>query len=112
MKRFRLVVLVGLVAVFCIASVSFAQGQGGQGAPRLGCQARFDGLDANHDGKLTKEEFMAVPHWRNNPEQMFTTMDVNGRGYITKEEFCSGKGRGRGGMGRGMGQGQGAGTNQ
>jgi hypothetical protein len=112
MKHFKLVVLVGLVMVFLIAGTTFAQGQGGQGSPRLSCQERFDALDTNHDEKLTLEEFMAAPHHRGNAEEMFKAMDVNGHGYITKDEFCSGRGRGRGGMGRGMGQGQGTGTNQ
>ena len=113
MKLFNLVVLVGLVTVFFIGGIAFAQGggqgKGAQGAPRLGCQERFDSLDTNKDGQVTKEEFMATPHQRGNPEQMFKTMDVNGRGYITKDEFCSGKGKG---MGKGMGQGQGKGANQ
>jgi hypothetical protein len=112
MKHFKLVVLVGLVTVFLVAGMAFAQWQGGQGAPRMSCQERFDVLNNNHDGKLTKEEFMAAPHHRGNPEEMFKAMDVNGHGYITKDEFCSGSGRGTGGMGRGMGQGQGTGTNQ
>ena len=122
MKHFKLVVLVGLVTVFFIAGMAFAQGggqgKGGQGAaPMMGCQQRFDSLDTNKDGQVTKEEFMAAPHQRGNPEQMFKAMDVNGRGYLTKDEFCSGKGMGMGkgmgqGMGKGMGQGQGTGTNQ
>ncbi len=106
MKRFKLVVLMGLVTVFLVPGMAFAQWQGGQGAQRMGCQERFDALDTNHDGKLTLEEFMAAPHNRGNAEQMFKAMDVNGHGYITKEEFCSGQGMGRRGTGRGMGQGQ------
>ncbi len=106
MTRFKVVVLVGLVTVFLVAGMAFAQWQGGQGAQRMGCQERFDALDTNHDGKLTLEEFMAAPHNRGNAEQMFKAMDVNVHGYITKEEFCSGQGMGRRGKGRGMGQGQ------
>jgi hypothetical protein len=113
MKHLRLVVLVGLVAVFFGAGVAFAQGggqgKGGQGAPGPGCQERFVSLDTNKDGQVTKDEFMAAPHHRDNAEQMFKTMDVNGDGSLTKDEFCSGKGMG---MGKGMGQGQGKGTNQ
>jgi len=118
MKHLKLAVLVGLVTVFFIAGLTFAQGQGGQGAaPRLGCQDRFDAMDTNKDGKVTKEEFMAAPHGKGYPEQMFNAMDVKGQGYITKDQFCSGKGMGMGkgmgkGMGQGMGQGQGTGTNQ
>ena len=105
MRHFNPGLAVGLLAVFFIAGFSFAQGQGrqGQGTPMLKCQERFDSMDTDHDGQLTKEEFMAAPHPRGHAEQMFKAMDVNGIGYVTKEEFCSGKGRGGGGMGKGMG---------
>lgn len=113
MKHVKLVVLVALVTVFFVGSLAFAQGggqgKGAQGAPRLGCQDRFDSLDTNKDGQVTKEEFTAAPHYRGNAEQMFKTMDVNADGSLTKDEFCSGKGKG---MGKGMGQGQGQGASQ
>ncbi len=120
MKHFKLLGLVGLVTVFFIVGMAFAQGagqMGAQGTPRMGCQQRFDALDTNHDGKLTKEEFMLAPHRKGNAEQMFQMMDVNNQGYITKDQFCSGKGMGMGkgmgkGMGMGTGQSQGTGTNQ
>jgi hypothetical protein len=118
MKHFKLVVLVGLVTVFFMAGTAFAQGggqgKGGQGAaPMMGCQQRFDAMDTNKDGQVSKDEFLAAPHQRDNPEQMFTAMDVHKRGYLTKDEFCSDKGMGmHKGMGRGMGQGQGTGRNQ
>ena len=113
MKHLKLVVLVGLVTVFFVAGMAFAQGggqgKGAQGAPRMGCQDRFDSLDTNKDGQVTKDEFLAAPHYRGNAEQMFKTMDVNGDASLTKDEFCSGKGKG---MGKGMGQGQGQGASQ
>jgi hypothetical protein len=120
MKHFRLVVLVGLVTVFFIVGIAFAQGsgqgKGGQGAPMTGCQQRFESMDTNQDGKVTKEEFMAAPHGGGYPEQMFNAMDANKQGNLTKDQFCSGKGMGKGGMdqgmGRGMGQGMGTGTGQ
>jgi hypothetical protein len=118
MKHFKLVVLVGLLTVFFIAGMAFAQGggqgKGGQGAaPMMGCQERFDAMDANKDGKVSKDEFMKAPHGKGNPEQMFKSMDVKGQGYLTKDELCSGKGMGMGkGMGKGMGQGQGTATPQ
>lgn len=105
MKHSKLVILAVSVVVLVIAGAAFAQGGG-----RMSCQDRFDAMDTNHDGKLTKEEFMAAPHHRGNPEEMFKAMDVNGHGYLTKDEFCSGRGHGR--HGGGMGQGQGSGTNQ
>jgi hypothetical protein len=75
------------------------------------CQQRFDAMDTNHDGVVTKEEFMAAPHHKGNAEQMFKAMDLNGDGPLTKDEFCSGKGMGRG-AGKGMGQGMGKRTSQ
>jgi hypothetical protein len=118
MKHFKLIVLVGLATVFSIAGIAFAQGggqgKGGQGAaPMMGCQQRFDAMDTNKDGQVSKDEFLAAPHQRENPEQMFKAMDVKGRGYLTKDEFCSGTGMGQGmGTGMGMGKGMGTGTNQ
>jgi hypothetical protein len=115
MKHFKLVVLFGLVTAFCIAGLIACTQDGGQGkggqdaAPMTGCQQRFDAMDANKDGQVSKDEFLAAPHQRVNPEQMFSSMDVKGRGYLTKDELCSGKGMG---MGGGMGQGQRTGTNQ
>jgi len=102
MEHSKLVVLVGLVTVFLIAGMAFAQWPGGQGSPSMGCQDRFDALDINHDGKLTKEEFMADPDHKGNAEEKFKAMDVNGHGYITKEEFCSGQGMGKKGMRHGQ----------
>ena len=88
MKHLKLVALVGLMTVFFIAGTAFAQGggqgKGGQGAPGLGCQERFDSLDTNKDGQVTKDEFLAAPHPRGNAEQMFKTTDVNGRDYLSK----------------------------
>lgn len=124
MRHSKLVVLVGLVTVIFVAGHALAQGGGqgksGQGAaPMMGCQQRFESMDSNKDGQVSKAEFMAAPHHRENPEQMFKAMDVNGRGYLTKDDFCSGKGKGMGmgggmgqGRGKGMGQGQGTGTTQ
>jgi hypothetical protein len=116
MKQLKLVLLVGWVTVFFITGMAFAQGggqgKGAQGAPMTGCQQRFDSMDTDKDGKVTKDEFMKAPHGKGNPEQMFKSMDVKGQGYLSKDDFCSGKGMGRGGMGKGMGQGMGKGMGQ
>lgn len=100
MKHLKSLFAVGLVIIFSTAGMAFGQGNGSQSSPKFGCQTRFHQLDTNHDGKLTKGEFMAFPHWRSNPEKVFNSMDVNGQGYVTEAEFCAGKGMGRG-MGRG-----------
>ena len=94
MKHFRVMVLVGLVTVFFIAGMAFAQGggqgKGGQGAPMTGCQQQFDEMDTNHDGKISKEEFMV------HTEGMFKSMDTNGDGVLTKDELTCCKGMGGG----------------
>lgn len=101
MRHLRLVVLVGLVTLFIMAGTTFAQG-GGQGkggkgaAPGMGCHQRFDTLDTNKDGQVTKEEFLAAPHHKRDPEQVFNSMDVSGQDYLTKDQFCAGKGMGQG----------------
>jgi hypothetical protein len=54
-----------------------------------GCNARFDQLDTNHDGKLTSAEYMAVPHPKlKKPEERFKKWDTNQDGVLSKEEFC------------------------
>jgi hypothetical protein len=114
MRRLKLVMLVGLLTVLFIAGYALAQGggqgKGGQGAaPMMECQQRFGSMDTNKDGQVSKDEFLAAPHQRDNSEQTFKAMDVNGRGSLTKDQFCSGKGMG---MGQGTGKGMGTGTNQ
>jgi hypothetical protein len=111
MKNFRLAVPAKLMTVFFVAGIALAQGCGQDPPPMMGCQQRFEAMDTNKDGQVSKDEFLATPHQRDNPEQMFKTMDVNAHGYLTKDEFCSDKGMGQG-QGKGMGQGQGKGMKQ
>lgn len=85
----RTFVLIGLTVLFLCAETSPAQDTGTQNTPRRGCQNRFISLDANGDGKVTKEEFMGISHRRPNPEERFNTLDADGNGYLTVEEFCS-----------------------
>ncbi len=74
--------LITLVAT----SAAFAQ-QGGGGA------ISFESLDANGDGKVTKEEFTENfnPPARNgrtpDPEMVFGRWDGDGNGEITAEEY-------------------------
>jgi len=97
-------ILAGLILAGMSGSVWAAdQSQGGQPrqpVPRMMCQDRFDGMDTNHDGVVTGEEFTAVPHPGGHSEEVFKSRDTNGDGTLTKGEFCAGKGRGRG-MGKG-----------
>jgi Ca2+-binding EF-hand superfamily protein len=105
-------ILAGLIITGMSGGVSAAdQNQArepGQPVPRMMCQDRFDGMDTNHDGMVTEEEFMAVPHPGGHSEEVFKSRDANGDGSLSKDEFCAGKGKGRG-MGKGTGMGKGAG---
>jgi Ca2+-binding EF-hand superfamily protein len=67
----------------------------------MGCQKNFTSMDKDGDGMVTREEFMAAPHRRDNPEEIFKAKDADGDGKLTKDEFCSGKGMGYGGKGKG-----------
>ena len=106
MKKFRstimgfaVMILAGTVGSVWAADQS-QMGQPGQPAPGMMCQDRFDAMDTNHDGAVTKEEFMAVSHPGGRGEDVFKSRDTNGDAALTKDEFCAGKGNGRG-MGKG-----------
>lgn len=68
--------------------------------PKMQCKERFAALDADKDGKVSLEEFMAVNHSRGNAEEIFYSQDADGDGTLTEIEFCVIRGMG-GGMGRG-----------
>ncbi|HOV85994.1 MAG TPA: EF-hand domain-containing protein [Syntrophobacteraceae bacterium] len=100
MKRTFILTLVAIIAVvfgtWHPAAAQATPEQAPQVQPRMGCEKNFDRLDANQDGQVTKEEFMAAPHRTRNPERMFNKRDQNGDGTLTKEEFCATRGPGRG----------------
>jgi hypothetical protein len=60
------------------------------------CQENFDAMDADEDGVVTREEFLAFEHKGRNAEAMFTARDADSDGALTKDEFCAGKGMGKG----------------
>jgi Ca2+-binding EF-hand superfamily protein len=45
--------------------------------------AMFQDMDANHDGKISKKEWMAAQ------ERHFNQLDKNGDGFVTKDEIRS-----------------------
>jgi len=66
------------------------QGQGGREGGRRDLGEMFKRMDADGDGKLSKEEFRG-------PEQHFDQLDADKDGFISQEEIKArgGKGRGR-----------------
>jgi len=98
---FSVVIVTGFLGNLWAADQSQPGQVGQQPAPRMMCQDRFDVMDTNRDGVVSRDEFMAVQHPGGRGEEVFKSRDKNGNGVLTGEEFCAGKG-----MGRGMGQGR------
>lgn len=98
MKFAKLVGLILIIAaIVSLSGMVVAQtGQGGAGRidPKAMCQQRFEKMDTNQDGTVTKEEFMAAQ------EELFRMRDGDSNGQLTKEEFCPER---PAGMGMGMG---------
>lgn len=69
--------------------------QGGQG--QMTPEQRFNLLDTNRDGYVTKQEFMAQAEQRWN--QLLQHMDANRDGIVSKDEFLSAPRPGAGGQG-------------
>jgi len=63
-----------------------AQGSGFSAEQRA---AAFDAADANHDGKLTRDEFKNTPRGRapNDPDANWKASDKDGDGYVSRKEF-------------------------
>lgn len=76
-------------------ALSPAAGTSRTAGPR--CVDNFKLFDTNHDGTVSKAEFMAREHWRADPAKIFTARDTNGDGVLTEAEFCSGPRGWRGG---------------
>lgn len=56
-----------------------------RGAP---CERHFAGFDADGDGKVTRDEFLAWPHPRGDAETIFGERDRDHDGVITQSELC------------------------
>lgn len=104
-KRCALVCGLSLVFAACsrepeptpvVPQQEFTPAAGTSQPPAMRCAQNFRVFDANHDGRVSKPEFLAHPHLRANAEQIFAARDSNGDGFLTEAEFCSGRGRGMG----------------
>lgn len=54
-------------------------------------EAAFKAMDANGDGKVTKEEYLEFV--KKQAEKRFDKLDAQGKGYITKDDFLAQKPR-------------------
>jgi hypothetical protein len=73
--------VIGGTLLFTVAGLAYA---GGMGMKKMegGCAGMMESMmDANKDGKVSKEEF--IKHH----EEMFTTMDKNKDGALEKSEM-------------------------
>ncbi|MFP5221429.1 MAG: hypothetical protein ACLGSA_04005 [Acidobacteriota bacterium] len=64
-----------------------------EAAPAPTGEKGFKMLDANADGKVTKEEFLAAAQKR--ATARFDKLDTQNKGYLTKEDFMAARGKAR-----------------
>lgn len=64
-------------------AAALAQSGPGPGMMRGGMGGMWGAVDADHDGKISRDEY------RSHVDSMFAVMDANGDGKLTKEEFAS-----------------------
>jgi Ca2+-binding EF-hand superfamily protein len=103
----RTLLTLGLLAATLAATVTTASAQppgpgkirdhrkgAAGGKPTAAAEALFDKADANHDGKITKEEFRrvaaSVPVLKIKPgdaDKLFARLDSNRDGFLTKAEI-------------------------
>lgn len=103
-KAIMLLSLMMAAVLIVWTNFSLAQNSTKQARPRLQCQERFKAMDTDHNGQVSKAEFMAAGHRRTNAMQMFQQL-AQGKDYITQDEFCANKGGGGRGWRGGRGQG-------
>jgi len=84
-KLFLLLIL--LLLFFLLSSTSFSQDM--RKAAKKAYQELLKELDKNHDGKLSKSEYMAAWKDKNFAENNYKRWDSNKDGYITEEEYIN-----------------------
>jgi Ca2+-binding EF-hand superfamily protein len=66
-----------------------AGGEGCDACRGASCEPRFEQLDANADGALTEAELAAHPHRHATAAELLAARDANHDSKLTKEEFCA-----------------------
>jgi Ca2+-binding EF-hand superfamily protein len=82
-----------ILSVLALASfVNAAEGDAKKDKPKMDPAKAFAKMDANSDGSVSKEEFMATPQAKKDAakaEKGFAGKDKDGDGKITTEEFTA-----------------------
>jgi Ca2+-binding EF-hand superfamily protein len=82
-----------ILSVLALASfVNAAEGDAKKDKPKMDPEKAFAKLDANSDGSVSKEEFMASPQAKKDAakaEESFGKRDKDKDGKISKEEFTA-----------------------
>lgn len=84
-------VITTLLSVLALASLVNAADEGAK-KPKADPAKAFAKLDANSDGSLSKEEFLASPQAKKDAakaEASFGKKDKDGDGKLSKEEFSA-----------------------
>lgn len=80
--------LVLSVAPVCAQEKVKSDAEKAQGTAKKGARARFEEMDTNKDGKISKEE------WKRR-ERAFSRIDTNRDGFVTREEMKAARKKGR-----------------
>ena len=71
------------------APPGMGMGPGAGKGPGMACEEHFERFDANSDGNVTEQEFIALPHPHAEPHSVFSVRDQDHDGQISKAEFCA-----------------------
>ena len=82
-----------LTAVALVIGISMAAQAQDDAASAPKGEKGFTMLDANGDGKVTKEEFLAASQKR--AEARFAKLDKDNKGYLTKDDFTAARDKAR-----------------
>jgi Ca2+-binding EF-hand superfamily protein len=86
-------VITTILSVLALASfVNAAEGDAKKEKPKMDPAKAFAKMDANSDGSISKEEYMATPQAKKDAakaEKSFAGRDKDKDGKISKEEFTA-----------------------